>query len=124
MGGELAAELAPNGILLLSGPMGAGKTVLTQGVAAGLGFEPDEIQSPSFSLIHEYNASGARLVHVDLYRVEAAEIEALGLEELLAGEGVKVVEWAEKLPFPVPDALRLRIEAGADSERRMQELTG
>jgi tRNA threonylcarbamoyladenosine biosynthesis protein TsaE len=109
LGRELAAELAPDGVLLLSGDLGAGKTVLAQGIAEGLGIEPGEVQSPTFTLIREHRGSRGRLVHVDLYRLDPEEVGALGLEELLAGPGVKVVEWAERLPFPVPGAREMRL---------------
>jgi len=109
LGQSLAAELAPDGILLLSGDLGTGKTVLAQGIARGLGIEPREVQSPTFTLIREHQGRGGRLVHVDLYRLDPADVPALGLEELLAGRGVKVVEWAERLPFEVPGARWLRL---------------
>jgi tRNA threonylcarbamoyladenosine biosynthesis protein TsaE len=125
LGARLAAELAPDGILLLSGDLGAGKTVLAQGVAAGLGIDPREVQSPTYTLIREHRVPGAgaaRLVHVDLYRLEPEEAAALGLEELLAGRGVKVVEWAERLPFPVAARLRLVLEHGDGSRRELREV--
>jgi tRNA threonylcarbamoyladenosine biosynthesis protein TsaE len=109
LGLELAGELAPDGVLLLSGDLGTGKTVLTQGVASGLGIDPGEVQSPTFNLIREHRGSRGALIHVDLYRLEPEQVGGLGLEELLAGPGVKVVEWAERLPFPVPGARALRL---------------
>jgi len=114
----LARELAPDGILLLSGELGSGKTVLAQGIGEGLGIDPREVQSPTFTLIREHRGSGGRLVHVDLYRLDPEETAALGLEELLAGPGVKVVEWAERLPFAVPGARRLRLRRLEDSGSR------
>lgn len=115
----LARELAPDGILLLSGEMGSGKTVLARGIGEGLGIGPREVQSPTFNLIREHRGPGGTLVHVDLYRLEPEETAALGLEELLAGPGIKVVEWAERLPFPVPGALALRLErSGGEGEER------
>jgi tRNA threonylcarbamoyladenosine biosynthesis protein TsaE len=120
LGESLAAELAPDGILLLSGELGSGKTVLARGVAAGLGIDPREVQSPTFTLIREHRASGGTLIHVDLYRLDPAEAASLGLEELLAGPGVKVVEWAERLPFPVPAALALRLERPQEGQREGQ----
>lgn len=116
LGAELARELAPDGILLLSGDLGAGKTVLARGVAEGLGIASGEVQSPTFSLIREHAGSGGRMVHVDLYRLDPGETAALGLEELLAGPGVKVVEWAERLPFPVPGARRLHLARRPEGE--------
>lgn len=109
VGRALAGELAPDGVLLLSGELGSGKTVLARGIGEGLGIDSREVQSPTFTLIREHRGSGGRLVHVDLYRLNPAEAAALGLEELLAGPGVKVVEWAERLPFAVQDALKLRL---------------
>lgn len=128
LGESLAADLAPDGVLLLSGDLGSGKTVLTQGIARGLGIGPREVQSPTFTLIREHQGPGGRLVHVDLYRLDPEDVPALGLEELLAGRGVKVVEWAERLPFEIPGArwLRLRrLDGGGreitDSEQTLQE---
>jgi tRNA threonylcarbamoyladenosine biosynthesis protein TsaE len=122
LGASLARELAPDGVLLLSGDLGAGKTVLARGVAAGLGIAPNEVQSPTFSLIREHRGSGGRFVHVDLYRLDPGETEALGLEEMLAGPGVKVVEWAERLPFPVPGARILRLARRLEGGREIQEI--
>jgi tRNA threonylcarbamoyladenosine biosynthesis protein TsaE len=119
LGREIGRELAPDGVLLLSGDLGAGKTVLARGIGEALGLAASEIQSPTFTLIREHRGSGGRLVHVDLYRLAPEETAALGLEELLAGPGVKVVEWAERLPFDLPGArvLRLsRIEGGEGRE--------
>lgn len=114
LGRRLAARLAPDGVLLLSGDLGAGKTVLARGVAAGLGIPPDEIQSPTYTLIREHRAaSGQRLVHLDLYRLEPEEAAELGLEEVLATPGVKVVEWAERLPFAPPAGLALELVRAA-----------
>lgn len=109
LGAELAVHLAPNGILLLSGEMGSGKTVLAKGVAAGLGIDSAEVQSPTYILIRDYQGSGGRLVHLDLYRLDGEEVLAAGVEEALAGPGVKVVEWAERLPFAIPRAVWLEI---------------
>ncbi len=109
IGAELARELAPDGAVLLTGDLGAGKTVLVQGMAAALGLDPRQIQSPTFTVIREHPEGRQPLIHVDLYRLEAADIEALAIEELLAGPGIKAVEWAEKLPFPVAGGLWLEI---------------
>jgi len=118
LGRDLARELAPDGVLLLSGELGSGKTVLARGIGEGLGLDPREVQSPTFTLIREHQGRGGRLVHVDLYRLEPEEAAALGLEELLAGPGVKVVEWAERLPFAAPGALALRLDRTPGGEGR------
>jgi tRNA threonylcarbamoyladenosine biosynthesis protein TsaE len=123
-GCALAAELVPDGVLLLMGDLGSGKTVFTRGVAHGLGISPKDIQSPTFTIIREHEGAIHRLIHVDVYRLESAEAEALGLEEILAGSGVKVVEWAERLAFPVSGARRIQFRRGAsDDERVIEEIS-
>lgn len=117
LGRELARDLVPDGVLLLSGDLGSGKTVLARGIGQALGLDPREVQSPTFNLIREHRGSEGRLVHVDLYRLDPGDVGALGLEELLAGPGVKVIEWAERLPFPVPGARVLRLSR-LDGDRR------
>jgi tRNA threonylcarbamoyladenosine biosynthesis protein TsaE len=121
LGVELGQRLYPNGVLLLVGEMGTGKTVLTGGIAEALEVDPREVQSPTFSLIHEHRGRRGNLIHVDLYRLEPEQVLDLGLEELIAGPGVKVVEWAERLPFEVPEALLVRLRA-VDEETREIEL--
>ncbi len=109
VGAELARAFGPDGALLLFGDLGSGKTVLVRGMARALGVDRQEIQSPTYTLIHEHRGERGRLVHVDLYRLEPPEVESLGLEELLAGPGVKAIEWADRLPEPPPGAITVRI---------------
>ncbi len=130
LGAELAHELQPSGCLLLYGGLGAGKTVLAQGVAAGLGIDPREVQSPTFTLLREHRAAGegstgaaTELAHLDLYRLSPGEAAACGFEEVLLGPGVKIVEWAERLPFAVPGALKLALVETADGHREIAEIT-
>lgn len=118
LGELLARELSPNGMLLLSGDLGTGKTVLVQGLAAGLGVDPRTVQSPSYTLIVRHQAPDHELIHVDLYRLDPEETRALGLEEELAGPGVKAVEWAERLPYTIPGALRLSLRRTRNVEER------
>ena len=124
LGEELLAELLPEGTLLLLGDLAAGKTALAQGVAAGLGIDPAEVQSPTYTIVREHQGPRGRLLHLDLYRLDQAEAAALGLEEILAAPAVKVVEWAERLPLHVPDALVLQLERGAGEEREIRQLIG
>ncbi len=119
VGAELARAFAPDGVLLLLGDLGSGKTVLVKGMARALGIDRQEIQSPTYTLIHEHQGTGGRLVHVDLYRLEPAEVESLGLEELLAGPGVKAIEWADRLPHPPPEAVTVRIARHPDGGRQI-----
>jgi tRNA threonylcarbamoyladenosine biosynthesis protein TsaE len=121
-GRALARELAPDGVLLLSGELGSGKTVLARGIGEGLGIDTREVQSPTFTIIREHQGSGGRLVHVDLYRLKPEETAGLGLDELLAGPGVKVVEWAERLPFAVPGARWLRLRRLAEEGGEGREI--
>lgn len=117
VGSALVAELAPDGVLLLIGDLGAGKTALVQGVAAGLGIDPAEVQSPTYTLAREHRGPGGRLIHLDLYRLEPEQVAASGFEELLLGDGVKAVEWAERLPFEVPGAVVVMLEGRGETRR-------
>lgn len=121
LGATLATELLPDGVLLLDGDLGAGKTVLARGVAEAVGVDPAEVQSPTFVVMREHEGTGGRLLHVDLYRLEPAQVPGVGLEEELAGPGVKVVEWADRLPFEVRGALRLRLSRAGEGRRRIEE---
>jgi len=122
IGRGLAEELLPDGALLLEGELGAGKTALVQGIAAGLGIEASDVQSPTYTLLREHRGEKGRLLHFDLYRLDPDEIAATGFEELLLGPGVKAVEWADRLPFTLPGAKRMVIVRLAD-ELRQLELT-
>ena len=106
LGLRLAGELRRGDVVALTGDLGAGKTALAQGVAAGLGVAA-EVTSPTFTLIHEYPGGRLPLFHIDLYRLESQE-EALGtgLEEYLGGEGVALVEWADKFAALLPRSAR------------------
>lgn len=98
LGERLGKLLIAGDIVLLFGDLGSGKTTLTQGIASGLEVGPDEyVRSPTFAIINQYHGR-IPVYHIDLYRMESvADMENLGLEESLHGEGVAVVEWAEKL---------------------------
>ncbi|MEO8276314.1 MAG: tRNA (adenosine(37)-N6)-threonylcarbamoyltransferase complex ATPase subunit type 1 TsaE [Thermoanaerobaculia bacterium] len=122
LGSVLAADLLPDGCLLLYGGLGAGKTALAQGVAAGLGGDPGEVQSPTYSLLREHRFREVVLSHLDLYRLSPAEVVACGFEEVLLGPGVKIVEWAERLPFAVPGALMLALRPEGETSRVLVEL--
>jgi tRNA threonylcarbamoyladenosine biosynthesis protein TsaE len=96
IGERIGASLAPGAIILLCGDLGAGKTVLAKGIARALGVR-EEVSSPTYTLVSEY-AGRLRLIHVDLYRIgQAEEIEGLGLDDLLWGDAVSLIEWGEKL---------------------------
>lgn len=122
-GVEFAARLNPGDLVILSGPLGAGKTVFVKGLAQGLGINPRDVHSPSYTMVSEYGPSsnGRRLVHVDLYRVdEAAEIHELGLGDYLTGDHVVAVEWGERLPAVLrKGAIFVSIEDAGDERRRL-----
>lgn len=106
LGARLSELLQPGDILLLEGDLGMGKTALTQGIGAGLGVH-GVINSPTFTLLKEYTGR-LPLYHFDLYRIEAPdEVAGLGFEDYFGGEGVAVVEWADRIPAeseaPWPD---------------------
>jgi len=119
IGRKLAASLDSGSVVLLVGDLGAGKTAFVRGLAEGLGVAPEDVSSPTFTLMQEYRGGRVPLIHVDLYRLdEAREIDELGLEEL--GEGsVLAIEWAEKLPRSIADAIEVRIEHRDGDERRL-----
>jgi tRNA threonylcarbamoyladenosine biosynthesis protein TsaE len=121
LGRALARRVGADGVLLLEGPLGAGKTVLTRGVAEELGVEPDQIQSPTFTLVHQHlGRDGAVLYHLDLYRLAPEEVDSIGVAEILDGPGVKVVEWAERLLEPPSNALRVVASHTAAGTRRFE----
>ena len=115
----LAGRLASGDVVLLSGPLGAGKTVFVRGLAEGLGIDPEDVSSPTFTLVHEYRGSVMTLYHADLYRLEPGAADDLGLGEMGAADGVLVIEWPDRLTRPIADALRVSIEVTGDTTRRI-----
>ena len=119
-GADFAAALQPGAVVLLFGELGAGKTAFVRGLAAGLGIDPGEVSSPTFTLIQEYRGGRLTLYHVDLYRLKASEVDDLGLDELMSDGGVMAIEWPDRLPREVQDAITVHIEYGNDSERTLR----
>jgi tRNA threonylcarbamoyladenosine biosynthesis protein TsaE len=113
---ELAADLAAGDTILLIGDLGAGKTAFVRGLAEGLGIDPGEVTSPTFTLVHEYRGGRLPLIHVDLYRLDAADLDEIGLDADLAAQGVLAIEWAERLLRELQGALRVTIQdSGGDA---------
>jgi tRNA threonylcarbamoyladenosine biosynthesis protein TsaE len=116
IGEALAAGLTAGDVVLLTGPLGAGKTRLVAGLARGIGCKA-RVRSPSFAIINEYHGGSLPLLHVDLYRLEGRAAEDLGLEERLE-DSVLAAEWGERLPGRLTrDALTLTFEIRSETER-------
>lgn len=123
LGQQLGLQLRGGEILLLNGPLGAGKTVFVKGLASALGIDPEEVTSPSFTLVNPY-AGRLRLFHIDLYRLDegVAAANAVDLEELLSDErAVVVIEWAERLGnYPLPaNVWRIAIAGDGEEARKI-----
>jgi tRNA threonylcarbamoyladenosine biosynthesis protein TsaE len=117
----LAPALTPGAVILLSGDLGAGKTAFVRGLAEGLGIDPDEVTSPTFTLVHEYRGGRLPLIHVDLYRLDRAELDEIGLDQDLAATGVTAVEWSERLVRKYDAAIAIHI-ADRGGDQRIIEI--
>ncbi len=114
---DLAISLEPGALVLLKGDLGAGKTAFVKGLAEGLGIDPAEVSSPTFTLIQEYRGGRLTLYHVDLYRLTPREAEDLGLEEIVSSGGVTAIEWPDRLPHAFEQAVTVAIEHAGDETR-------
>jgi len=118
LGRAIAKNLRPADIVCLFGNLGSGKTVLTKGIAIGLGLRDQDIISPSFVLIRQYPLAKIPLYHFDLYRLKGeTDILALGYEEYLYSDGVAVIEWAERLKSFLPKEY-LKVEISIKNENK------
>jgi len=118
-GEKLGAELPPKAVVLLIGNLGAGKTTLAKGIVKGLGVaQPDEVSSPTFTLIHEY---GPSVYHIDLYRLDRVEqLATLGLDEIFDRNAVVLIEWGERFPKQMPeDRIEIRLRATGETSREI-----
>lgn len=116
VGRAFADRLEPGSVLLIDGPLGAGKTAFVRGLAEGLGCPPEAVSSPTFTLIQEYDGGRLRLFHADLYRLSPAEAGDLGLAET-GDSGVLAVEWPDRWQTPPQGCIRVSI-ARLDDQRR------
>ena len=117
-GQRLAKALSPGDVIALQGPLGAGKTRLVQAIAAELGCSQSFVVSPTFTLIHEYDGR-LPVYHVDAYRLkDSDEFLDMGGGELLSGDGVCLIEWADRIGDLLPqDHLRIDIEVTSEQSR-------
>lgn len=118
-GERLGRALAPGAVVHLHGELGAGKTAFVRGLARGLGIVADEVASPTFTIVQEHAGPRAILYHVDLYRLEPAEIDDLGLDDLIAADDVVAIEWADRWGHRPEDAIEVHLEHAGDDRRRI-----
>jgi tRNA threonylcarbamoyladenosine biosynthesis protein TsaE len=123
LGEALAAELPSKALVLLIGNLGAGKTTLAKGIVKGLkAAEPDDVSSPTFTLIHEYSSG---VYHIDLYRLDtAAQVAGLGLEEIFDRPAIVLIEWGERFPELMPkERIEIRLRATGEDSREIEVST-
>lgn len=121
-GERLASELRPPKLVLLRGELGAGKTTLVKGIAEGFrAASPEDVTSPTFTLIHEYRSPEVNIYHIDLYRVDTArELDTLAIDDLYDPRSLILIEWGEKFErFRRERHLEITLEHLGDSERRI-----
>jgi len=125
LGKQLAGTLQSGDVLALYGDLGAGKTHLVKGIAHGLDGRPEDVTSPTFTLIQEY-ATAPPLFHLDVYRIEQlAELERMGVDEYLHGDGICVIEWPERMEPMLPaHTIRLRLTHLDENRRRVEKVQG
>jgi len=123
LGRELVTLLVPPKLVLLRGDLGAGKTTLVKGIAAGFDAAAEEdVTSPTFTLIHEYRGPRANLFHIDLYRIDTQrELETLALDDLRSNDSVLLIEWGEKFPRLLEERdLEISLERDGESRRKIK----
>ncbi len=118
VGHALGRQLRAGDAVLLTGPLGAGKTAFTRGVVEGLAGSPDQVSSPTFTIVQEY-AARVRVEHVDLYRLSPAEVDDLALEDLWEGS-VLIVEWPDRWARRPADAIAVEIAFAGETGRTIR----
>ena len=121
LGRSIGRLLPRKACVLLIGNLGAGKTTLAKGIIQGLGFaEPEDVTSPTFTLIHEYGEG--KVYHIDLYRLdEARQIATLGLDDIFDREAVVLIEWGERFPDLMPHPrMEIRMAAVGGDDRQIE----
>jgi tRNA threonylcarbamoyladenosine biosynthesis protein TsaE len=118
MGQQFAEEIGTGSILALRGDLGSGKTVFVKGLVAGLGSCAD-VTSPTFTILHEYRGGRLPIYHFDFFRLEERQsIARLGLDDYFFGDGVSVIEWADRFPELIPQQARwILFEIKSENQR-------
>src|SRR5579872_438699 len=127
LGRKLIELLMPPKLILLRGDLGAGKTTLVKGIAAGFNAsEEEDVTSPTFTLVHEYRGPEATLYHIDLYRIDTPrELETLGLDDLRTKDSILLIEWGEKFPNLVRQRdVEISLEPEGENTRRIKITQG
>lgn len=119
IGCRLGQALIAGARIGLRGDLGAGKTCLVRGIAEGLGVAPDQVRSPSFTLMVEYQGGRLPVYHLDLFRLQPSLLDCLSLREFLYGRGVALVEWCERLSEPLEDYLEVTLTFVGPNARRL-----
>lgn len=120
LGERIASELPAKAVVLLIGDLGAGKTTLAKGIVKGLGAaRPEDVSSPTFTLIHEY---GRGVYHIDLYRLDTPEqVATLGLDEIFDRRAVVLIEWGERFPTLMPvERVEIRLRSEGENSRQIE----
>ena len=121
IGRQVAENIGVGSVLALKGELGSGKTLFVKGVVAGLGGSAD-VTSPTFTILHEYRAGRLPIYHFDLFRIENPQALArLGLDDYFFGDGISVIEWADRFPDFVPEQARwIFFEIKSETQRAIR----
>ena len=126
LGNLIGSKVQSGDVICLTGELGAGKTLLTQGVATALGVPAEDVTSPTFAIMNIYDGFDMEIRHFDLYRLNRPEeLEDIGFDEYCGGDGVTLIEWAELFKEQLPeDYLQITLMHSGDGRKAVLEATG